>query len=438
LGKALDSHIYHQEGKMKKYVLLVVLAVYTAFAWAKEEQQAIPGFLPALNPDLMSYFQEEMTNHMRYQMSRNYDVPFFLSFRFWAINKGFEENDEYVSNNNSYGNAFIEWQGKINDKLYFPLFAVYASGNSNGDADDGTLFIDNILMNESGHISETFNRFLLGGGLYFNGENVKGGVYAGYFLELHETDNWGYFTTAQWEDGERDCKDGAWRHSLKLALLPAFDTSSWKYIGVVLDTVLGYVGTGDAVDVYTSEDEDDKTAIAIFAALNYGLNFGFKQVEFKALSFIPRLFYKRDNYDMAARTDTYGAALKIPLPQITWSNKRFLRLSSKAEIGTEFGFKHFYSLSNYFQSWYPDTGFFSVSLSFSNFESNLSTKILEFRNISLTYSYDSVSKHSFALGIISPIGGAVIFEMGFGNEYTHSGGFGLRYVLDFVPWDEQY
>jgi hypothetical protein len=61
------------------------------------------------------------------------------------------------------------------------------------------------------------------------------------------------------------------------------------------------------------------------------------------------------------------------------------RVTDLFEIESEFGFRHFNSVSKYVRSWYPDTGFFSLGIVFSNFKSYFMRRWVE--RISLTYSY---------------------------------------------------
>jgi hypothetical protein len=62
---------------MKRYVLIVVFSACTVVVQAQTKDDAtVPRALPALNPDLMTYFQEEMTSRMRYQMSKEEIFPF--------------------------------------------------------------------------------------------------------------------------------------------------------------------------------------------------------------------------------------------------------------------------------------------------------------------------------------------------------------------------
>jgi hypothetical protein len=380
----------------------------------------------------MTYFQEEMTSHMRYQIAKGYDTPFFISARYRVIDlekanmvSGYERDTEYASN--VVGNALIEWQAKINDTLYIPIFAVTANGRIYGTPDAGTLVIDNLAMDDNGFIDESITRYLFGGGLFINGKTIKGGFYAGYCLEQYNVDNKGSILNSlgRWQSSH-SYKDDSWNHSLKIALLPALDTSNWKYVGNILNSVLGYIGLGDAVEVYAGEEED-RTISTIVNTLNYALDLGFRKLEFDPLSFDTRFFYRRNNYDASARADTYGTMLSFSFPKLSFG------------VEGEFGFKHFYSVSKYFHSRYSDTWFFSIGLSFFNFKSYLMKTW--FDNILLIYSYDAISKHSFAVNVICSNIAALTFDLSFGEETYNTGnylvkeksfavGLGLRCLLE--------
>jgi hypothetical protein len=404
---------------------ILVFAVRAVFVQAQtNEDAAVPRLLPALNPDLMTYFQEEMTSHMRYQMSTDYNIPFFVSARYRTISltesavkeKDRMSDEDYTQYaDNQFGNIFVEGQAKINDALYIPFFVVTAGGRIYGTPDAGSLTIDNRSSFDNAFIDESVNRYLFGGGLFANGKTIKGGIYAGYCLEHYVTNNSGSILDRQfgrWRSYSYE--DDVWDHSLKIALLPALDTSNWKYVGNVLNTVFGYIGLGDSAEVYAGEEEKDKTAAAIVDALNYGLDFAFKKLEFDRLSLDPRLFYRRDNYDAVARADTYGVTLGGPFPRLPFGT---------FALRAEFGFKHFYSVSKYFQSRYSDTLFLDIvfSLSFPEHDAVL----LSFESLSLAYRYDGVAKHSFTLSaIFSPVG-AFVFELGFAKDTYNIGNFDM-------------
>jgi hypothetical protein len=415
---------------MKRYVLIVVIAACAVMAQAQTKDNAtVPRVLPALNPDLMTYFQEEMTSHMRYQMSKEDNIPFFISFRYRSTgltesrvdDEDYRTDDEYTKNaDNAFVNALVEWQAKINDTVYIPIFAAMAYGNIDGVPDAGSLIIDNLSSFDDGLVNDSITKYLFGGGLFINGKTIKGGIYAGYCLEHYEINHVGKIDKgATWKDEVYYQKDDTWKHSLKIALLPALDTSNWKYVGNVLNTVLGYIGLGDMVDVYAREEED-KTAAAIIDALNYGLDFGFKELEFKTLPLNARLFYRRDNYDAIARADTYGAAMGVSFPILSSSPI----LSSRIGIESEFGFRHFNSVSKYFRSQYPDTGFFSVSIVISDFKNFIMRGAFE--RISLTYRYDDIAKHLFVFSVVYPRVCTFIAEIGGGENSYDKGNYDIK------------
>jgi hypothetical protein len=381
----------------------------------------------------MTYFQEEMIAHMRYQISKEDNIPFFLSARYRVIDlersnmeSGYARDTEYASN--FVGNAIVNWQTKINDMWYIPVFAATAGGRIYGTPDAGTLILDNRPMDD-GFIDENVSKYLFGSGLFFNGKTIKGGFYAGYCLEYYTTDNSGVIEHKfSWEREYYYQEEDVWKHSLKIALLPALDTSNWKYVGNILNTVFGYIGMGDAVGVYAGEEED-KTIGTIVNTLNYALDLGFRKLEFAPCQLNTRLFYRRDNYDAMARANTYGAVLNTSFSKLPFG------------IEGEFGFRHFYSVSKYFQSRYPNAWFFSAGLSFSNFKSKNLFQKPWFNNISLLYKYDTIAKHSIVFSADLTYLGAFVFELGFGKESYNTGnydvteesftiGIGFKFIWD--------
>jgi hypothetical protein len=384
---------------MKRYVLITAFAACATVLPAQSNDGG-----PALNPDLMTYFQEEMTSFMRYQSRLEYNTPFYLSGRFRAVAMGNEEYGavdsdwdrgarESAANGNA--NLLIGAQIKINDLFYIPVFAALAGTVWMGEPDAGTLNIENVQQYAHARISEYNDSWLFGSGLFFNGETLKGGVFAGYNVK-HRIDQVEW--TSGWLSIIQSRKEDVHTDSFKIALLPILDTSKWRYVGQALDSVLGYIGTGDIIDIYAGEEKNN-TADSIVSALNYGLNLGFKNFEFNKVSLGLECLYRRDNYDIIAKNDTYGAVLTF----------RTVFNSFAFALTPELGFKRFYSVSEYFASKYPDTAYCNIGLSF--FFNKFSLKLF--------YRYDKIVLSNF--GIIFNVKEALslLFDIGaHAKEYT--------------------
>jgi hypothetical protein len=365
---------------MRKHPSAAVFAACAVLLSAPLPAQSDDG--PALNPDIMTYFQREMTSFMRYQSTREDNTPFYLSARIQNVGMDVKRynvsdnsgGDEFYSNNN--GNFLIGAQKKLGSRFYLPVYIAFAQAFLDGMPEEGTLVIDNLPLFNT-WVTEENTSWLFGSGLFFNGETLKGGIFAGYSLRSRSFDSSGEYlhTGKTWPDSYSLGEDD-FTHTYKIALLPLVDTSRWYYVGKVLDSILGYAGMGDLVEVYAGEKKDD-TAEAIVKALNYGLNLAFRNFEFNNVTLGLEALYRRDNYDAAAKTDTYGGALTLKVPV-----GRFAFVFTP-----ELGYKRFYSVSKYFPSRYPDTQYCDIGFSFSFGKYSLK----------MTYKYDGITQAGFGL-----------------------------------------
>jgi hypothetical protein len=362
--------------------VIVVLAAVLAVPLSAQNSG---GGGPALNPDIMTYFQEEMTSFMRYQSVREYNTPVYLSARIQHVEMDIQKNglladgggSYYYDNNNS--NYLIGGQIKINDLFYLPLFTAYAKTFMEGEPDEGTMIINNLPLFNA-WAKEINESWLFGSGLFFNGETLKGGLFAGYNLKHRLIDYSGeYHHESEWWAKSYYQKEDDYTHSFKIALLPLLDTSNWRYVGKLLESVLGYAGMGDLVGIYAGEEKNTGTD-SIARAMNFGLGLVFKKLRLNHMTLGPEFIYRRDNYDVAAKNDTYGAVLEL---------KSAFGLFNFT-LAPEAGYKHFYSVSKYFTSRYSDIPYFNINftLSYAKFD-KLSLKVF--------YQYDKISEGGFGV-----------------------------------------
>ena len=142
--------------------------------------------------------------------------------------------------------------------------------------------------------------------------------------------------------------------------------------------------------------------------MNFGLNLFFNRIVIGDFVIKPHFYYTRENYDAIAKNEDIGFSLS----------------SSFYEFGlfANFGYRNFYSVSQYYISHYINNWFFDIGLSVKN-------------KYYLQYSYDAVRLHQITFvfdikDIFSALigGGLTIKES---SEYLHegaaSGSIGLRY-----------
>jgi hypothetical protein len=417
---------------MKKHPSAAVLAVCAVLLSAPLSAQSGDDG-PVLNPDIMTYFQREMTSFMRYQSGREDNTPFYLSARVQSVSMDIERDeliasdgggDDYYSNFN--GNFLIGAQKKIGGRFYLPVYVAFAKTSLDGVPEEGALVIDGLPLFNS-WVTERNESWLFGSGLFFNGETLKGGLFAGYSLRNRGFDSRGqYLHTGKTRPDSYSREENDFTHTYRIALLPLVNTSRWHYVGKVLDSVLGYVGMGDLVEIYAGEEKDN-TAEAIVKALNYGLDLAFRRFEFNHVTLGLEALYRRDNYDAAAKTDTFGGVLtlKVPVGRFAFA------------FTPELGYKRFYSVSKYFPSRYPDTQYCDIGFSFSFGKYSLK----------MTYKYDGITQAGFGLlfdvnDALSVVADLRIHERKYETEKLEVtekisvGGSGIRYRYGGVLGDD--
>jgi hypothetical protein len=356
---------------MKRYFLIVFIFETAVFCFGQSF-----GDLPFANPDPMTYFQQEMTSLMRFQVEHSINVPFFFSFAVDSSVWDYDETkiksiaprtssnggdgDMYMSNNFMY-DVLLGFQIKINHSFYIPLY--FFSGESSiSDYMDKSYY--NNYYGEYGLPAINVSKidFFIGSGLFFDTDKFKGSVYVGgirkgsadYILD----DNYEF-------DGYNN--DGEYKFTI--AFLPIVNTSNWNYIGKALNYIMGFAGMGDVV--YNFEEEGDSKFSTFINALNLLFDFSFNRIHFEHINLDINVYYKRGNYDVSAKTDTYGLRLQ-------W---KFIKIPLAFSI--DGGFKNFYMTHPYNASSYHDTGFL---------DSSIYITLGCFGNFSTTYQYDSVDK----------------------------------------------
>jgi hypothetical protein len=222
--------------------------------------------------------------------------------------------------------------------------------------------------------SESAFGVFAGSGLIINGGLFEGGIFAGYYYGVNDSSS-----AVIYYDGQLEENIVCSTNSLpfKIAFMPAINTNQLANVGGLLDKVIGFVGMGELVEVFSGEEQQEHDGIkAIIEALNYGLDF------VSSKFFLPlsaeldmKVFYRRDQYDSAARTDTYGAMLFF----------KWFRLATRIEGG----YKHFYSVARNFESRYFDTGYIAINTGFQ-FHKNFSLMVI--------YNFDAVIGHRSGLG----------------------------------------
>jgi hypothetical protein len=323
---------------------------------------------PSLQPEIMTYFQDEMTSLIRFQSDQGQNRPLFGSVSFQYVKLDDEADQNAFSN--STINMFGGYQIKLGNYLYMPLYGAWTAKRVTGYP---VGWVDNNYPLSTTKLDEIDMNLLAGTGLYFTAGIFSGGVFAAYHYKQYSTSVQIFDNPAGIGESIYNHKDENTRHAFKLAILPAADTSKLRYVGSILNNALGYLGMGDAVEVYSGGGDDDKDMgiAAIIAALNYGLNLGFRPIEWGSTNFGFNGFYRRDNYDAVARNDVYGGKLTISFP--------LFRATAQASF--ECGFRQFNDVSLYYVSKYHDTWFYNIDFTMPFLGYDLFKVFLRYDNV---------------------------------------------------------
>jgi len=347
---------------------------------------------------------------MKFQAANGINVPFFVSFSGDNSIGSIEDTDYIRSLYNQfygYGNGEFEieppsggignyemavltgFQIKLNQSFYLlpALFCFETSATKITHIRD--IIYKGETVKEPLHIATGYLGWFLGSGLFINTDKIKGSVYMGWGYDTK-----GYIVNSPslysflkesginvTVDAGDEVSYGTKGNSFKIALVPLVNTSEWKYIGKVLDYILGYFGLGDAL--MKADETNDSKAAAAASAINAALDFTFNRIHWGNFSLDIQAIYTRGNFDSAAKADTYGA--------------KVTGLFSNFPFGFTFegGYKNFVffaSPSQYFAQGYNNgTGYFNGSVYFP------------FKHITLglLYQYDNIYQHQFGIALSS-------------------------------------
>jgi hypothetical protein len=344
--------------------------------------------LPFPNPDFMTYFQQETSSLMKFQAANNINVPFFVSVSWrqawWSGTyplgnvSNFFDGEMDLRRADAIIDILTGFQIKVADWLYIPVLAGIGSGMTSGDADE-MWWKNELLPNGLHDVSPTVigneSRFGLfaGSGVFINTKIIKGSIYAGwgrsgYDMELYYGDEGG---TPSQEIHEP-------QQGFKIALIPVVPTSEWAYIGKALNNIFGYIGIGNNVVYSPEQEKPDSQTAAFMNAINTALDFAFNRIHFDAMTLDSRVFFTRNNYDAAAKNETYGLEIQGMFTQFPFG------------FSLEGGWMNFSSVSKYFISEYPDTsGYFKGTVFFP------------FKKVTfgVMYEYDTVMQSRISLAL---------------------------------------
>ena len=410
---------------MKKRILFFILFTAAFFANAQGfDDMAYP------NTDFMTYFQQEMSSLMQFQAAHNINIPFFASFsghfawRDYSVDYldsiGWPARKSLDTTLYGYAateiNGITGFQFKLNDKLYLPVLFSFGAIGAQGIFYEGEIVLNGTAIKDPLFYSDNTYKMFLGSGLFMNTDVFSGGVFMGWGFKKND---YGFQVHP---DMDTLFSDDNFRYNkpvsgFKIAFVPMVKTTSWKYVGRVLDNVLGFLGWGDFL-LSPLEDKDDLKTEALANAINIGLNFTFNRIYLGPLSLDVQSIYTRGNFDPAAKSDTYGLKLTGLFNNFPFG------------FSVEGGYEHIFSIMKYFESEYDDTGYFNGSLFFP----------LKHLNIGIIYQYDYIRKSSFSIALsASFFSGFGIFppvmvsrrSLGLPHNYKYDGElnfiWGLRY-----------
>jgi len=373
---------------MKKYILIIAALTAAVACFAE-------GFddMPYSNPDIMTYFQQEMTSLIRFQTENNINVPFFVSL--------------------SGRDVFLEYKSEYLNYLYSGVTKKYDFEKDDGDTEilvgfqfrpHRTVYIplvfsansvyhqsfldDNKPSDAEGwvpyEVGAESSSWFFGSGVVINTDVVKGGIYAGYGhnepMTLRLNNSW-----------DNAYKIGEEFTGFKVILVPLINTQDLKAVGNALNSVLGYLDTGNLIAIAAADqDEGNSKTSKLVNTINAGLNFAFNKIHFDRLSLKANTVYSRGNYDAKARNDTYGLRIQGQFSGFPLG------------FSLEGGYKRFFGVPWWLrEDYYPGTGYFNGSVYFP-------FKHITFGTI---YRYDNIYKSRITFAV------STNFLSGF---YTHN------------------
>jgi len=370
--------------------------------------------MPFPNPSNMTYFQQEMTSLMRFQAKNNINIPFFASASWENAFLEYQTDylkslysdypdfyNEIITSENLASakgtidtNILLGAQIKINNQFYIPLFFSMGGYGYSRNLEEFVYVYEGVEYKTPAVLMGAGFDVFWGSGVFVNTDIIKGGIYLGWLTWNSDKEQ---ITLPNPYHDRNEVHMGAFvidRSGFKIALAPLVNTSGWKYVGKVLDNILGYLGTGDAV-IYANDEGDSKITALVYS-LNSALDFTFNRINFAPLALTAQTIYTRGNYDAAAKTDTFGVKINGALSDFPFG------------FTLEGGYKHFYYVAKYFEEDYTDTGYFNGSIYFP----------LKHITLGLIYKYDSINNSTvtFALStnFLSGFFGLIFFDK---NKY---------------------
>jgi len=370
---------------MKKQIFLVIIFYFIpALGFAQFIDD-----MPYSNPDRWTYFQQEMSSLMHFQIENNPDLLLFIntSVRFSTL----KYTDQYlnsiyrrpVNENRLKGsedlNLLLGVQGKISSSLYLSSIVHIGLASTYTLLEDyeypkterPLYFIAETETRGPTYFTGTRGGAFLGLGLFTNTNIIKGGIYLG----LSPLDNNSNSFTMDNRLIDRHVTNHVESPGLlRIAFVPQVNTVGIAYIGKVLNNIFGYFGLGD--NIITSSQADDNLIRRVFAnTLNLALNLTFNRIDLEPLSLHSQIRYSRGNFDAAAKNDIFGLKIQGDFSRLPFG------------FVLDGGYKHFFSVSEYFLSDYTNTGYFNGTIIYR-------TDNLDF---GIIYYYDNIYKTKITL-----------------------------------------
>jgi hypothetical protein len=289
--------------------------------------------IPTIKTDVMSHFQSEMPSLLE-------------CYRYFYFNGIFAAIGENKLNPDSSG-TIVEME---------TMQSLVLGGIIGGKIPINSMFsitgFSTLLIGSTSHsgAGETFT----GAGLQIDHDLWGGGVFAGAYYRGSDEDTGNTLP-------------------FRMAITSSVKTSQLGTVGTVLDKVMGFIGMGEAVSVAGEEDKD--TALDwIVRGLNWGLDIAFTRIDISSAGINLTALYRRDNYAVGAKTDTFGLVLGF--------------MMGKFDARAEAGYKSFYAVERLLKDIYFDTGYIDITAGYQ-FSDNFSVGII--------YKYDDITLSRFGL-----------------------------------------
>jgi hypothetical protein len=383
---------------MNKCIIIIILTVYQSIGILNAEVKELLS-LPVVHGDVMSFFQAEMPTLMETFDWAYLDFAFRGNLTRLKIEKGSSSQEPWISASENHdaliyqGMAGGQFKLTKDGMLCLPIFAAVSFTESNSELSYYGFSPYKYEFPRAGYSKKTNESVLgvfAGSGIVINGGLFEGGIFAGYYYGFNKYNSTVYYYDEQLE---QDTVEYSNPFPFKIVFMPSVNTNRLANIGQVFDKIAGFIGMGEVVEVFSENEQraDNRTQQELLIdALNYGLEIISSKFTLSSSELNMKVFYRRDQYDSASKTDTYGGVFFF-----SW-----FQLLTRIEGG----YKHFYSVSKNFESRYFDTGYVDINIGF---------QFGEKFSLMATYSYDAVAKHRFGLGFDFFVETATV---GYGND----------------------